>query len=82
MNAETQHERFSSRCGNTSSGESREDSRPQCEISYWKCSKRGFLIIGVSVPVLCPECGNRAEFVNVTRFILCSGNPGHDDLHE
>jgi rubredoxin len=48
-------------------------------LTYWKCAKCGFLITASIPPDVCPECGEKCDFLNVTCYTPECGGPGNID---
>ncbi|MDY6843850.1 MAG: hypothetical protein SVW57_07155 [Thermodesulfobacteriota bacterium] len=53
---------------------------PQCGLTYWKCDKCGFTVTASKPPDVCPECGEKCNFIDVTCYIPECGGLGHIDL--
>ncbi len=52
------------------------DQSPQMS---WKCRECGYTLSGSQPPEVCPSCGERCEFIDITCYTPeCSG-PGRDD---
>ena len=74
-----QEEKVCANCGYTASGKCVGDICPQCGLTYWKCSKCGFLITAATPPRVCTSCGETCDFLNVTCYTPECGGPGHID---
>ena len=66
-------------CGFTGEGKFRGDICPECGLTYWKCSKCGYLITVAAPPETCPSCHEKCEFLNVTCYTPECGGPGKID---
>lgn len=66
-------------CGYTASGKFSGDICPQCNLTYWKCPMCSFLFTAAKPPGICPECGDKSGFINVTCYIPECGGPGNID---
>lgn len=65
-------------CGYTADGKFK-GLCPGCGLTYWRCGKCGFLFTASTPPDVCPECGEKDNFKNVTCYIPDCGGPGHID---
>jgi len=52
---------------------------PECGLTYWKCSKCGFLITAAMPPEKCPQCKEKCDFLDVTCYTPDCGGPGNID---
>jgi rubrerythrin len=66
-------------CGYTAAGKFVGDICPQCNLSYWKCAKCGFLLTAAKPPRACPSCKETCEFLNATCYTPECGGPGNID---
>jgi len=66
-------------CGYSASGKFVGDICPQCNLTYWKCPKCGFMISAGNPPDTCPSCGQPGDFRNVSCYTPDCGGPGHVD---
>ncbi len=66
-------------CGYTASGKFTGDICPQCNLTYWRCSKCNFTISATKPPEECPSCHQKCEFRNITCYTPDCGGPGHID---
>ena len=66
-------------CGHAADGKFAGDICPECGLTYWKCSKCGFLITVATPPDTCPSCKEKCEFLNVTCYTPECGGPGKID---
>jgi rubrerythrin len=66
-------------CGYSASGDFVGDICPQCNMTYWKCSKCRFLVTAGTPPEVCPSCGEKTDFLNVTCYTPECGGPGQVD---
>jgi rubrerythrin len=66
-------------CGYTASGKLVGDICPVCGLTYWKCGNCGYLITATSPPVVCPECKEKCDFLDVTCYTPECGGPGNID---
>jgi rubredoxin len=48
-------------------------------LTYWRCAKCGFLFTAAVPPEVCPECGEKHNFKNVTCYLPECGGPDHID---
>jgi rubrerythrin len=77
---ENQKEKFEcAHCGYTASGKFTGDIYPYCGLTFWKCSKCGFLHTAPIPPDRCPSCNEKCEFRNVTCYTPECGGPGNID---
>ena len=66
-------------CGYTADGRFKGNICPNCGLTYWKCTKCGFLITTAEPPGYCPVCAERCAFINVTCYTPDCGGPGKFD---
>jgi rubredoxin len=74
-----QDEYLCAHCCYTAAGKFKGDICPNCNQTYWKCSKCGFLITASVPPEKCSQCNEKCDFLNVTCYTPECGGPGHID---
>jgi rubrerythrin len=66
-------------CGYTASGKFEGDICPQCNLTYWRCSKCQYTITAAKPPVACPSCHQKTDFLNITCYTPECGGSGQID---
>jgi rubrerythrin len=66
-------------CGYTAAGRFVGDICPECGLTYWKCSKCGFLVTAGKPPDVCLRCDEKCNFIDVTCYTPECGGPSHID---
>ena len=66
-------------CGYSSNNKFTGDICPNCNLTYWKCGKCGFIITASIPPNKCPSCKEKCDFYNVTCYTPECGGPRNID---